>query len=111
MTYEFVEVMGGLQSDMFAYFKILMLKGFLSARKHMDKLVPIVEIMQLGSQLPCFQRAGGSAAIVRSLRDRFHLNLTEEQLQMQIDNMITNSMNSLTTRMYDNFQYYTNDIH
>jgi hypothetical protein len=25
--------------------------------------------------------------------------------------MITNSMNSLTTRMYDNFQYYTNDIH
>lgn len=110
MTYEFVEVMGGLQSDMFAYFKILMLKGFLSARKHMDKLVPIVEIMQLGSQLPCFQKSGGSA-IVRSLRDRFHLNLTEEQLQMQIDNMITNSMNSLTTRMYDNFQYYTNDIH
>jgi hypothetical protein len=109
MTYEFVEVMGGADSDMFAYFKILMLKGFLSARKHMDKLVPIVEIMQLGSQLPCFQKGG--AGIVRSLRDRFHLNLTEEQLQMQIDNMITTSINSLTTRMYDNFQYYTNDIH
>ena len=109
MTYEFVEVMGGIESDMFAYFKILMLKGFLSARKHMDKLVPVVEIMQLGSQLPCFQKGG--AGIVRSLRDRFHLNLTEEQLQIQIDNMITNSMNSLTTRMYDNFQYYTNDIH
>lgn len=109
MTPEFVEVMGGQQSDMFAYFKILMLKGFLSARKHMDKLVPIIEIMQLGSQLPCFQKGG--AGIIRSLRDRFHLNLTEEQLQIQIDNMITNSMNSLTTRMYDNFQYYTNDIH
>ncbi len=109
MTYEFVEVMGGIQSDMFAYFKILMLKGFLSARKHMDKLLPIIEIMQLGSQLPCFQKGG--PGIVRSLKDRFHLNLTEEQLQMQIDNMITNSMNSLTTRMYDNFQYYTNDIH
>lgn len=109
MTYEFVEVMGGIQSDMFAYFKILMLKGFLSARKHMDKLLPIIEIMQLGSQLPCFQKGG--PGIVRSLKDRFHLNLTEEQLQIQIDNMITNSMNSLTTRMYDNFQYYTNDIH
>ena len=109
MTYEFVEVMGGVQSDMFAYFKILMLKGFLSARKHMDKLLPIIEIMQLGSQLPCFQKGG--PGIVRSLKDRFHMNLTEEQLQMQIDNMITNSMNSLTTRMYDNFQYYTNDIH
>jgi phosphatidylinositol kinase/protein kinase (PI-3 family) len=109
MTYEFVEVMGGVESDMFAYFKILMLKGFLSARKHMDKLVPIIEIMQLGSQLPCFQKGG--PGIVRSLRDRFHLNLTEEQLQIQIDTMITNSINSLTTRMYDNFQYYTNDIH
>lgn len=109
MTYEFVEVMGGVQSDMFAYFKILMLKGFLSARKHMEKLVPIIEIMQLGSQLPCLQKGG--AGIVRSLRDRFHLNLTEEQLQIQIDKMITNSINSLTTRMYDNFQYYTNDIH
>lgn len=109
MTYEFVEVMGGVESDMFAYFKILMLKGFLSARKHMDKLVPVIEIMQLGSQMPCFQKAG--PGIVRSLKERFHLNLTEEQLQIQIDNMITNSMNSLTTRMYDNFQYYTNDIH
>jgi phosphatidylinositol 4-kinase len=109
MTYEFVEVMGGIESDMFAYFKILMLKGFLAARKYMDKLVPIIEIMQLSSQLPCFQKGG--PGIVRSLRERFHLNLTEEQLQIQIDNMITNSMNSLTTRMYDNFQYYTNDIH
>jgi phosphatidylinositol 4-kinase len=90
MTYEFVEVMGGVQSDMFAYFKILMLKGFLAARKHMDKLVPIIEIMQLGSQLPCFQKGG--ASIVRSLRDRFHLNLTEELLQIQIDNMITTTV-------------------
>jgi hypothetical protein len=113
MTYEFVEVMGGVESDMFAYFKILMLKGFLAARKHMDKLLPIVEIMQLGTQMLCFQKGsgGGAAGIVRSLRDRFHLNLTEEQLTIQIDQMITNSMNSLTTRMYDNFQYYTNDIH
>lgn len=109
MTYEFVEIMGGIQSDMFAYFKILMLKGFLAARKHMDKLVPLIEIMQLSSQLPCFQK--GTAAIIRLLKDRFHLSLTEEQLQIQIDNMIMNSMNSFTTKIYDNFQYYTNDIH
>lgn len=109
MTYEFVEIMGGIQSDMFAYFKILMLQGFLAARKHMDKLVPIIEIMQLSSQLPCFQK--GTATIIRLLKDRFHLSLTEEQLQIQIDNMIMNSMNSFTTKIYDNFQYYTNDIH
>lgn len=99
--------MGGVDSDMFGYFKILMLQALLAARKHMDKLVPIVEIMQLGSQLPCFQKG---VSCIRALRDRFHMNLTEEQLQAQIEYMINNSINSLTTKIYDNFQYYTNGI-
>ena len=42
------QVMGGLGSDMFEYFKILMLQGFVASRKHMDKIVPLVEIMQTG---------------------------------------------------------------
>jgi hypothetical protein len=41
--------MGGLGSDMFEYFKILMLQGFLASRKHMDKIIPLVEIMQTGT--------------------------------------------------------------
>ena len=43
-----VQVMGGLGSDMFEYFKILMLRGLIAARKHMDKIVSLVEIMQTG---------------------------------------------------------------
>ncbi len=42
--------MGGLQSDMYSYYKILILQDLLAARKHMDKLMPIVEIMQHGKQ-------------------------------------------------------------
>jgi phosphatidylinositol kinase/protein kinase (PI-3 family) len=49
LTHEFVEVMGGLGSDMFEYFKILMLQGLIAARKHMDKIVSVVEIMQTGN--------------------------------------------------------------
>ena len=41
--------MGGLNSDMFKYFKILMLKGFMAARKHNDKFIQLVEIMQPGN--------------------------------------------------------------
>ena len=41
--------MGGVGSDMYHYFKFLMLKGFMAARKHMDKFVQIVEIMQTGT--------------------------------------------------------------
>ena len=44
----FMQVMGGVDSDMYQYFKILMLKGFMAARKHMDKFIQIVEIMQTG---------------------------------------------------------------
>lgn len=49
--------MGGLDSDMYKYFRILMLKGFLASRKHMDKFTQIVEIMQTGivqHRLTCY---------------------------------------------------------
>lgn len=42
------QVMGGVGSDMYNFFKILMLRGFLAARKNMDKCVELVEIMQTG---------------------------------------------------------------
>lgn len=44
----FSKVMGGYGSDMFEYYKILMLQGLIAARKHMDKLVQVVEVMQTG---------------------------------------------------------------
>ncbi|CAG5135348.1 unnamed protein product [Candidula unifasciata] len=107
LTHEFVEVMGGLGSDMFEYFKILMLQGFVASRKHMDKILPLVEIMQTGSQLPCFSK--GIAAI-RAFKDRFHMSSTEEQLQLIVDGLVESSLHSLTTKLYDGFQYYTNGI-
>jgi len=46
------QVMGGLDGDMFNYYKMLMLQGLIAARKHMDKVVQIVEIMQQGEGGP-----------------------------------------------------------
>ncbi|XP_015265578.1 PREDICTED: phosphatidylinositol 4-kinase beta [Gekko japonicus] len=106
LTTEFVDVMGGLDGDMFNYYKMLMLQGLIAARKHMDKVVQIVEIMQQGSQLPCFH---GSSTI-RNLKERFHMNMTEEQLQLLVEQMVDGSMRSLTTKLYDGFQYLTNGI-
>ncbi|XP_028394734.1 phosphatidylinositol 4-kinase beta-like [Dendronephthya gigantea] len=107
LTHEFVEVMGGVDSDMYNFFKILMLRGFLAARKNMEKCLELVEIMQTGSQLPCFVRGSST---VRAMRERFHLNLTEEQLSELIDRMVETSMNSITTKIYDGYQYITNGI-
>ncbi|KAM6972987.1 phosphatidylinositol 4-kinase beta-like [Aplochiton taeniatus] len=106
LTSEFVDVMGGLDGDMFIYYKMLMLQGLIAARKHMEKVLQIVEIMQQGSHLPCFH---GSSTI-RCLKERFHMSLTEEQLQVLVEQMVDGSMRSLTTKLYDGFQYLTNGI-
>ena len=55
LTYELIEVLGGPDSDMMKYFRILILKGFMAARKHMKSLIPIVELMIARSQLPCLE--------------------------------------------------------
>ena len=61
----------------------------------------------IGSQLPCFSKG---VSTMKALKERFHMNMTEEQLQLLIDNMVESSMNSLTTRLYDSYQFYTNGI-
>lgn len=107
LTPEFVEVMGGEGGDMFEYFKILILQGLVAARKHEEKFINVVDVMRAGSQLPCFN---SNSSTVQAMRSRFHINLTEEKLHTLVDQMVHYSINSLTTKLYDNFQYYTNGI-
>ena len=57
LTQELIDVMGGVGSDMFEYFKILMLQGLIAARKHHERLVGLVDMMMSGSPLPCFRCA------------------------------------------------------
>ncbi|KAJ2951992.1 hypothetical protein O0L34_g4255 [Tuta absoluta] len=106
LTAEFVEVMDGENSDMFHYFKILMLRGLIAARKHCDQIIHVVELMRMGGQLACLR----SSSAVSSFRGRFHLGKTEPQLQALVDRLVRDALNSLSTRLYDNYQYYTNGI-
>ncbi|CAH8618873.1 unnamed protein product [Schistosoma margrebowiei] len=110
LTLEQVDVMGGLNSDLFEYFKFLLLRGLLAARKHMEQICVLVEIAHATCpQLPCFARGNGCRTIT-DLRQRFQLSRTEEQLKQLVDQMVHNSLNSVTTKLYDSFQYYTNGI-
>ena len=104
---EFVEVMGGANGESFSFFKQLMLKGFLAARKHMDLIVLLIEILQTGCQLPCFS---GGSAYVRSLKERFHIGLTEGNLTTLVETMVDQSITSWTTKLYDSYQYYSSGI-
>ncbi|CAH0605757.1 unnamed protein product [Chrysodeixis includens] len=106
MTQEFVEVMDGENSDMFQYFKILILRGLIAARKHCDQIIHVVELMRMGGQLACLR----SSSAVSAFRARFHAGRTEPQLQALVDKLVRDALHSLSTRLYDNYQYYTNGI-
>ena len=45
------QVMGGQGSDMFEYFKILILQGLVAARKHSDKIITLVDVMRAGDYI------------------------------------------------------------
>ena len=53
-----------------------MIRGFLACRKHADRIILLVEMMQ-GCGCPAFK--GGHRAL-QALRKRFHLNLPEPQV-------------------------------
>ena len=128
LTSDFVDVLGGVGSDMFEYYKLEMLKGLIAARKHCDKILSIVEVMQNGklqssrslccenfmlyscfvADLPCFKNGGSN--VVNGLKQRLHVYATEESLQQMIDTMVSSSIASITTKLYDDFQYYSNGI-
>ncbi|ORM39510.1 Phosphatidylinositol 4-kinase [Babesia sp. Xinjiang] len=108
LTKEYVDVMGGETSDNFDYFKALVIRGLLEARKHMDRIVLLVEMMTDAYKMPCF--AAGTTYTMDMLKERFMLNLSEDVCIDRIVAMIEESLNNFTTVQYDNFQRLTNGI-
>lgn len=55
MTYEYVELMKGKESDFFGYFRTLMIKGMLELKKYVQDFIGLIQIMSEGSELSCFK--------------------------------------------------------
>jgi phosphatidylinositol 4-kinase len=49
-TQEYLDIMGGKDSDMFCLFKNLLMKGLTIFRKHLDELIYLIKIMASGWQ-------------------------------------------------------------
>ena len=110
LTREFLEVMDsdkdGKSSELFDYFKILCIQTFLTCRKHADRILNLVEMMQLNS-FPCFS---GGHRVISALKRRFQLSATEEQCIDIVLNLISDSMDAWRTRQYDYYQRVLNGI-
>ncbi len=109
LTQEYVDVLGGLDSYYFQQYKKLTKEAFKSIRRHADSLLNIVELMQTDSPLPCF-RAGESTSV--QLKQRLQLHLNEEEVDAFTENvLIAKSLNSVYTRLYDQYQMITQGIY
>ncbi|PRW56340.1 phophatdylinositol 4-kinase [Chlorella sorokiniana] len=110
LTRELLEVMDsdseGRASELFDYFKVLTIQGFLAVRKHADRILLLVEMMQ-GSGCPCFK---SRVAAVEGLRKRFHLALPEPQVVEVVLGLISDSLDAWRTRQYDYYQRVLNGI-
>ncbi|EIW85170.1 kinase-like protein [Coniophora puteana RWD-64-598 SS2] len=105
---EYVEVLGGIDGEPFAEFKRLFREGFEAARKHCDRIITLVELMQKDSSMPCFAAFGEQTA--NQLRDRFQPALTHSLVGEHVDRLIDSSLGSNWTRLYDSYQYYSQSI-
>ncbi|CAK9146933.1 unnamed protein product [Ilex paraguariensis] len=110
LTRELLEVMDsdaeGGPSEFFDYFKVLCIQGFLTCRKHAERIILLVEMLQ-DSGFPCFK---GGPRTIQNLRKRFHLSLTEEQCVSLVLSLISSSLDAWRTRQYDYYQRVLNGI-
>ncbi|KAK4785121.1 hypothetical protein SAY86_001810 [Trapa natans] len=110
LTRELLEVMDsdaeGVPSEFFDYFKVLCIQGFLTCRKHAERVILLVEMLQ-DSGFPCFK---GGPRTIQNLRKRFHLSFTEEQCVSLVLSLISSSLDAWRTRQYDYYQRVLNGI-
>ncbi|KAG0016815.1 Phosphatidylinositol 4-kinase pik1alpha (PI4-kinase)(PtdIns-4-kinase) [Podila clonocystis] len=104
---EYIDVLGGVNSEKFTEFKALLKKAFMAVRKHTENIVLLIDMMSKDSKLPCFQYGDNAA---QAVRDRLALNLTEPQAEEFVEKLIMSSCCNVFTRLYDTFQYYSNGI-
>ncbi|KAJ7774842.1 kinase-like protein [Mycena metata] len=105
---EYVEVLGGVEGPAYLEFRRLFREGFEAARKHGDRLITLVELMQRDSTLPCFAAFGEQTA--NQLRDRLQPAMTHSLVGEYVDRLIDSSLGSNWTRLYDSYQYYSQSI-
>jgi phosphatidylinositol 4-kinase len=109
LTFEYIDLLGGLEGAPFLKFKELTKEAFKALRKHADHLITMVELMQKDSNLPCF-KAGPQTSV--QFRQRFQLHLTETECDAFVENyLIGKSIGSIYTRLYDQFQLLTQGIY
>ena len=109
LTRELIDVMGGVHSDTFAYFKLLIYAAMIEIRDRVDDLVSLIALLLPRTTLPCF--GGDGAKVVQSLRDKITaFGETPEEIASKVRQIVDESVDNWRTKGYDQFQTWQNGI-
>ncbi|KAL2270447.1 hypothetical protein VTJ83DRAFT_2631 [Remersonia thermophila] len=110
LTYEYVDVLGGVGSPDFDDYKRLCKQAFQALRRSADNIIDLVAMMGRESKMPCF--GAGVQQVTAALRGRFQLQLSADEAEQFVEtDLIGKSLGSYYTRLYDTFQYRTQGIY
>lgn len=109
LTDEMVEVLGGLDSPLFADFVSCFTKGFIALQANCEHLLAALGVLARQSAFPCLQ-GRPVASVLDKLRQRFRTELSVKDAVKHCLDLVTNSCGHLGTIRYDQFQYLTNGI-
>ncbi|KAF2171709.1 hypothetical protein M409DRAFT_63322 [Zasmidium cellare ATCC 36951] len=109
LTFEYVELLGGVEGEAFLKFKEYMKDAFQALRREAERIVTLVELMGRESKMPCY--GGGLANVISALRARFVLEKSKEEARDWVEDLVAKSVGSYYTRLYDTFQYRTQGIY
>jgi phosphatidylinositol 4-kinase len=107
LSTEMIELMEGIDSELFGYYKILLFQGLQAVQKRSDDLVNLVEMMKSGTNYACLVNPEKA---LRKIRKRIHFGTTESELMEVVDNIVGRSNGNWRTEKYDYFQYKSNGI-
>jgi hypothetical protein len=107
LTKEYIDVMGGEQSNYFAEYRKLCIQAMRLARAHADAALGIVALMTHNSVFPAFQYNKNA---LEDFRARLLINVPDESIENKVDELITISRGHSGTKNYDKFQTWSNEI-
>lgn len=109
LTTEYVDLLGGTESEFYQLFVQVCKDCFKVLRKESDQIVSIVQLMQKDSSLPCFNNGENTSVM---LEQRLQLLLPDELIDQFVEtSLVGKSLNSMYTRLYDQFQMITQGIY
>ena len=108
LTQDYIDIMGGIKSELFIEYISLIEKGLLELRFHVDNLVSIIRIMKNGCEMPCFENDYFEERLTQ-LKNRI-INTQITDYYKYAESLVNESMNNWRTRNYDSFQKYSNNI-